>query len=91
MCAAAARNDGVLITIDARLHLKNLPTTLVEALTQRLQMTNPKWLENQRMGRWNRGTKKILRFYRRAGRNGLVIPRGYTRQLILQLKREGQA
>ncbi len=84
----ADRNDGVRITIDARLRLANLPPALLEQLTERFQMLNPKWLENQRMGRWNRGTKKILRFYRRSGRNGLVIPRGYARQLILQLKRE---
>ncbi|MBC2712779.1 MAG: DEAD/DEAH box helicase [Desulfosarcina sp.] len=57
-------------------------------LAERFQMTNPKWLENERMGRWNRGTKKILRFYRRFGKNGIIIPRGYARQLILLLKRE---
>ena len=51
-------------------------------------MINPKWLENQRMGRWNRGTKKILRYYRRFGKNGIRIPRGYARQLLLLLKRE---
>ncbi|PIE66847.1 MAG: restriction endonuclease subunit R [Deltaproteobacteria bacterium] len=51
-------------------------------------MVNPKWLENERMGRWNRGTKRVLRFYRRFGKAGIVLPRGYTRQLILTLTRE---
>ncbi|WP_459903530.1 DEAD/DEAH box helicase [Desulfosarcina cetonica] len=60
----------------------------MEALTKRFQMINPKWLENERMGRWNRDTSKNLKFYRRFGKNGIVIPRGYARQLMLQLKRD---
>lgn len=63
----------------------------MEALVERFQMVNPKWLENHRMGRWNRGTKKTLRFYRRFGKNGIRIPRGFARQLLLLLKRQGLA
>jgi hypothetical protein len=63
----------------------------LETLVDRFQMINPKWLENHRMGRWNRGTKKTLRYYRRYGKNGIRIPRGYARQLLLLLKREGLA
>lgn len=84
--AATFGNGTIGITIDRCLKLANAPDTLLDALTQRFQMVNPKWLENERMGRWNRGTEKMLRFYRRLGKTGIVIPRGYTRGLILALK-----
>ncbi|WP_372683892.1 DEAD/DEAH box helicase, partial [Desulfosarcina sp.] len=76
------------LTITHSLKINHAPATLLETLVERFQMLNPKWVENDRMGRWNRGTKKILRFYRRSGKNGIIIPRGYARQLILLLKRE---
>ena len=76
------------ITIDASIKLNPVPDALMEQLADRFQLLNPKWLENERMGRWNRGTKKTLRFYRRFGKTGIVIPRGYARQLLRQLKRE---
>jgi len=53
-------------------------------------MDNPKWVENQRMGRWNKGTPKVLKFFQRSGANGLIIPRGYMRQLILLGRRHNQ-
>lgn len=89
MVADISEGGPLQITIDRSLKLKNVPADLLERLVERFQLVNPKWLENERMGRWNRGTKKILRFYRRSGANGIAIPRGYARQLILQLKREG--
>ena len=61
------------------LKLLNLPEELKNLLVERLQMKNPKYEENQRMGRWNKGTPKILRFYQRAGANGLIVPRGFIR------------
>ena len=42
------------------------------------------------MGRWNRGTPKILRFYRPAGAGGLYIPRGFMRQLMLICRRHAE-
>jgi superfamily II DNA or RNA helicase len=78
----------IKLTIDRSLKLNPVPEGLLKTLVERFQMLNPKWLENERMGRWNRGTKKVLRFYRRFGKNGIVVPRGYARQLILTLKRE---
>jgi superfamily II DNA or RNA helicase len=61
----------------------------MQALTERLEFPNPKWLENERMGRWNRRTPRMLRFYDKVGATGLWIPRGYMRQLILQCRRDG--
>lgn len=88
MCASKTENGELQITIDHSLKLNHAPAMLLETLAERFQMVNPKWLENERMGRWNRGTKKNLRFYRRFGKNGITIPRGYARQLLLLLKRE---
>ncbi len=34
------------------------------------------------MGRWNRNTKKELKFYEKTGKSGLILPRGYIRELI---------
>ena len=89
MGAGTADPDSRLeITIDRSLRLNHTPPELLDALVNRFQLINPKWLENHRMGRWNRGTKKILRYYRRFGKNGIRIPRGYARQLMLTLQRE---
>lgn len=89
MRASKTENADVQIIIDRSLKVNHIPARLLELLVDRFQMINPKWLENERMGRWNRGTKKILRFYRRSGKNGIIIPRGYARQLIFLLKQEG--
>jgi superfamily II DNA or RNA helicase len=75
------------ITITNNLRLKNVPPELLAILTAKLEILNPKWVENERMGRWNRGTPQVLRFYDKVGRTGLWIPRGYMRQLILLCRR----
>ena len=82
MCKTAHTKEELKITIDSALKLNGVPDEIMQVLTERFQMLNPKWLENERMGRWNRGTKKTLRFYRRFGKHGISIPRGYARQLI---------
>ncbi len=76
------------ITITNCLQLKNVPPDILAALTEKLEFVNPKWLENDRLGRWNRGTPKLLKFYDKVGKTGLWIPRGYMRQLILMCRRE---
>jgi superfamily II DNA or RNA helicase len=76
------------ITITNCLQLKNVPPDILETLTEKLEFLNPKWLENDRLGRWNRGTPKLLKFYDKVGKSGLWIPRGYMRQLILLCRRE---
>jgi superfamily II DNA or RNA helicase len=71
------------ITIANNLRLKNVPADLLTILTGKLEILNPKWLENERMRRWNRDTPQVLRFYDKVGPAGLWIPRGFMRQLIL--------
>jgi superfamily II DNA or RNA helicase len=75
------------IAIANNLQLKGLPPEIKQALTEKFEFPNPKWLENERMGRWNRGTPRLLKFYDKVGADGLWIPRGYLRQLILLCRR----
>ena len=75
------------ISISYNLQLANVPAEIMEILTEKLEFLNPKWLENERMGRWNRGTSKSLRFYDKVGPSGLWIPRGFMRQLVLLCRR----
>jgi superfamily II DNA or RNA helicase len=77
----------LIITITDNLRLKNVPPDIFKTLTEKLKFLNPKWLENEKMGRWNRSTPKELRFYDKVGAAGLWIPRGYMRQLILLCRR----
>ena len=48
------------ITIKENLQLQNVPPEIMETLVGKLEFPNPKWLENDRMGRWNRGTPRVL-------------------------------
>jgi len=75
------------IFLQNNLRLTGIPPQLYDLLTQRLKFPNPKYLENARMGRWNRGVPKELRFYYRIRGGGLVIPRGFIRQLITTCRR----
>ena len=78
---------ALTITLTNNLRLQNVPPEILEILTEKLKFLNPKWLENEKMGRWNRGTPKELRYYDKVGAAGLWIPRGYMRQLILLCRR----
>ena len=71
------------------LHLQDLPLEIRDSLMATLKIPNPKWLENNRMGRWNKGTPEFLRFYRKSSQNGLRIPRGYMRHMILLCRHHG--
>ena len=77
------------ITICKDLRLEEIPDTLDQLLSNQLEIPNPKWLENNRMGRWNRETPKTLCFYTRMPDGGLILPRGYMGQLIRRCKKDG--
>ena len=70
------------ITISNKLFLSNIPRDLHTAICERLTMQNLKWHENERMGRYNGKTAKLLRFYEQTKDGDLVLPRGFIRQLI---------
>jgi superfamily II DNA or RNA helicase len=71
------------------LSIPSPPEALSEWLIASLTLPNPKWLENERMGRWNRKTPKELKFYRKIKGGGLRIPRGFTGTLMRQCRRMG--
>jgi superfamily II DNA or RNA helicase len=79
------------LTLTHHLRLKGAPPELRQALMEKLEFPNPKWLENERMGRWNRGTPRVLKFYDKVGADGLWIPRGCLRQVLMLCRRMGIA
>ena len=79
--------DLMTITLKNNLRLSNVPTEFQQLLMRKLQLKNPKWMENARMGRWNRKTPQELRFFDKIGKDKLWIPRGFMRQLILLCRR----
>ncbi len=81
----------ITINICNNLRLSDVPSDLREDLKDKLKIHNPKYLENARMGRWNRGVPKELRFFDKVGNHGLWIPRGYIRHLVNLCRKEGVA
>jgi superfamily II DNA or RNA helicase len=77
------------ITICNDIKLEEIPDTLDQLLSNQLTIPNPKWLENDRMGRWNPETPKTLCFYTRTPDGGLILPRGYMGQLIRRCRNDG--
>ncbi len=85
------KGETLKITVSANLILENIPGGLKKDLMRKLTFINPKWLENEKMGRWNRDTEKYLKYYETEGENKLIIPRGYARQLILLCRKNNIA
>ncbi|RZB31836.1 MAG: hypothetical protein SRB1_01455 [Desulfobacteraceae bacterium Eth-SRB1] len=81
--------DILKITIKNNLRLIDIPPDFRKILIKKLTVSNPKWIENARMSRWNRGTPKVLQFYDKTKADGLWIPRGYMRQLVLLCRHYG--
>jgi superfamily II DNA or RNA helicase len=79
------------LVLTNRLLLENVPEALSDELIRKLTLPNPKWLENERMGRWNVGTPRELTFYEKKGNRRLIIPRGCIRDLIYLCHRHGLA
>lgn len=69
------------IILSNLIQLPDPPADLKEYLRQSLTIQNPKWVENNRQGRWNKGVPEKLEFFSESP-NGFSIPRGYMRQLI---------
>jgi superfamily II DNA or RNA helicase len=74
------------MTLSNKLVLQNIPFELERELKKQLIMPNPKWLENERMGRWNGNTPQTLKFYENNIQGDLVVPRGFIRRLILMCR-----
>lgn len=81
----------IQILLKNNLRISGLTSEFRQQLMDGLRFPNPKWLENSRMGRWNRGTARELKYYDKVGGDGLWIPRGFIRHLILMCRKQGLA
>lgn len=70
------------ITIDNKVKLKKAPEDIIKNITEMLSIPNPKWMENNRMGRWNKGVPPRLEFYKKT-HDTVIIPRALARWVIL--------
>lgn len=77
------------IVIDSRLTVDRMTQDLRREVLAELTLSNPRWTENARMGRWNRETPRYLHFYQRASGGRLLLPRGYIRRLLILAGRHG--
>ena len=62
--------------------LTDAPEPLIKQITAMLTIANPKWLENNRMGRWNKGVPQTLKFYE-TEKNTFILPRALARWVLL--------
>lgn len=70
------------ITVSNRLILEHVPPQIDREVSARMTFKNPQWIENDRMGRWQGETPEYLTLYERVPNGVILLPRGYTRQLI---------
>jgi superfamily II DNA or RNA helicase len=70
------------IILKHKLNLYGLPADFKQRLMNTFTLSNPRWIENNKMGRWNHGVPRSLKYYRMLPKSGLQIPRGYTGQLL---------
>jgi len=75
------------VIVSKRVEVVGAPKPLLEAIVERLTIDNPRWLENEKMGRWNGETPRYLRFYERFGGDVVTVPRGFAGQLIALARR----
>lgn len=75
------------VRISNRLALESIPPDLYQSLIDTLTLQNPKWVDNVRMNRWNRGVPRYLKYYHRGNQGRLFIPRGYIRQIFNQCRK----
>ena len=73
---------AVKITISNKTYLSDIPEQTRFAIMERLMFPNPKWIELDRLGKWTGSTPKVLTYYEEAESGGLVLPRGFIRQLL---------
>ncbi|MFZ5571732.1 MAG: DEAD/DEAH box helicase [Thermodesulfobacteriota bacterium] len=77
------------ITLTNHIRLTDLSPEIRQELMDSLSVPNPRWLENTRMGRWNRGVPRELHYYTKLRDGGLLAPRGYIRHLIRLCREKG--
>ncbi len=77
------------IEISNKTKLNDMPEPLSKTIQDRLTFQNPKWVENNRMGRWNGETPRDIHCYENGAHGGLIVLRGVTGQVLSMCKRAG--
>lgn len=77
------------ITIKNKLTIRDTSNAFEKAVEERLIFNKPKWIENERMGRWNGETAERLKFYESRDKGELIVPRSFVRQLIWMSRKWG--
>ena len=72
----------IKLTIKNNIQIPYVNEEMDDFLYSSLTVSNPKWLENHRLGRYNWGTPKELFFYEEEGKNGFYAPRGFLNDII---------
>jgi len=63
------------ITLTSRIDITGAPEPLLRKIRDTFTIENPRWLDNDKMSRWNGGTDHWLKFYEDHA-EGMTIPRG---------------
>ncbi|PIE70413.1 MAG: restriction endonuclease subunit R [Deltaproteobacteria bacterium] len=71
----------MIIQLSHHICLPDVPEPVASHLKRMLTLQNPKWVDNNRQGRSNRGVPRDLTFYAPAP-EGICMPRGFMRELI---------
>lgn len=53
----------IRLKISKQIHAYGLPATIIKFIKKQLKINNPKWLDNHKMGRYNRETPKYIQVY----------------------------
>ena len=72
----------MIITISNHLHLSRIHHDLKQQIADGLTMTNPKWINNKRMGRRNYNVPRELFFYKEGQKGSLIVPRGLFSDIV---------
>ncbi len=74
-----------------KLFLSDIPEPIAAQIVADLTLENPKWLENQKMGRTNYKVSRHLKFFSTRTNGGLIVPRGYGERLARICAEHGEA
>lgn len=77
------------LRLSNRLAVSDAPEELVADLKRVLTLKNPKWEENRKMGRFNRGVPEFLKLYQTAKSGDILLPRGFVAQVIRMCRNRG--
>jgi superfamily II DNA or RNA helicase len=72
----------MIIKVRNKITLSGLPRSIKTEIMSRLSFENPKFLDAKKMGRYLKNIPRYLQFFEEADGEGLVLPRGYIRQLL---------